>query len=172
MKNIYKKLILFLGFALVVGVGFRAFGLADDGYELRLGLDNKIIQKEDQLLPSERKIAYFKLDETKMGPWDFMRLSKESESLTLKEIEERLGQKASISENAKLFFDGKFYDKMTSAMYEKNKDQIKEKVSIKNLDEGTYLLKVIGGDENSGKSIVEYIGKEASKNNIVELDLK
>lgn len=172
MKKNYKKLILLFGVALVVGLAFRAFGLADDGYELRIGLDNKIIQKEDQLLPSERKIAYFKLDETKMGPWDFMRLSKEAESLTLKEIEEKLGQKASISENSKLFFDGKFYDKMTSAMYEKNKDQVREKVSIKNLEEGTYLLKVLGGDKNPGKSIVEYIGKEASENNIVELELK
>ena len=172
MKKIYKKLILLLGFALVVGISFRAFGLADDGYELRVGLDNKTIQKYDVVLPSERKIAYFKLDETKMGPWDFMRLSKDSESLTIKEIEEKLGQKASISENSKLFFDGKFYDKMSSAMYEKNKDQVREKVFIKNLEEGTYLIKVIGGDKNPGKSIVEYIGKEASQNNIVELDLK
>ena len=172
MKKNYKKLILFLCLGIVVGLSFRFFTKGNSGYELRLGLDNKIIQKEDQLLPSERKIAYFKLDETKMGPWDFMRLSKEAESLTIKEIEEKLVKKASISEKSKLFFDGKFYDKMTSAMYEKNKDLIKEKVSIKKLEEGTYLLKVIGGDENSGKSIVEYIGKEASKNNIVELDLK
>lgn len=172
MKKNYNKLILFLCLGIVVGFSFRFFTKGNSGYELRIGLDNKIIQKEDQLLPSDRKIAYFKLDETKMGPWDFMRLSKEAESLTIKEIEEKLGQKASISESSKLFFDGKFYDKMTRAMYEKNKDQVREKVSIKNLEEGTYLLKVLSGDKNPGKSIVEYIGKEASEHNIVELDLR
>ena len=50
-----------------------------------------------------------------------MRFVKDSDKMTIAEISKKLDQEPKYSKKLKLVYDGKDYDKMTSAMYEKTR---------------------------------------------------
>ena len=177
MKKIFsKKIILLAGLALVFGGIFLAKSYANKkgGYEIDLAV--KIKSDEQMARASHRQVAYWKVKEDGMGPWDIMRLAKDSDEMSLGEISKKLGSEPNYSEKSQLFFDGKAYDQMTTAMYEKKKDKIKEKIRIKNLEEGAYLIKETdqsfkeSGAKERLRTRIEYIGKESAPDGILDLD--
>ena len=64
-----------------------------------------------------------------------MRFAKDSDKMTIAEISKKLGQNPGYSKKLKLSYDGKDYDKMTSAMYEKNKDKVRDVIKMEGLEE-------------------------------------
>lgn len=177
MKRIFNKKILVLSVVvLVFAVIFLAKAYADKngGYEIDLAV--KIESNAENIRASQRQVAYWKVKEDGMGPWDIMRLAKDSDGMSLGEISKKLGTESKYSEKSKLFFDDKAYDQMTSAMYEKNKGKIKEKIKIKNLEEGAYLIKETdqsfkeSGAKEKLRTRIEYVGKESAPEGILDLD--
>lgn len=179
MKKIFNKKTMGLcGVVVLVTLFFLVKSYANKlgDYQMKIGM--KINQKvEDSLIfPGHRQVAYWKIEDGKMGPWDLMRLAKDSDKMTLGEISKKLGQEPKYSSKSKLVFDGKEYDKMTDAMYEKNKARVKEEIQIKNLQEGSYLIKET--DQSFKESMakerirtrVEYIGKESAPNGVLNLE--
>lgn len=179
MKKIFKKkfVTLFL-LALVFVGGFLVKSYADKekGYEIRIGMEVGENKENSTINPSGRQVAYWKIEDDKMGPWDMMRFAKDSDEMTIAEISKKLGQEARYSAKSKLFYDGKDYDKMTAAMFDKNKGKVRDVVIIKCLEEGTYLIKETDEsfkNSNSKEKIItriEYVGKESAPEGVLELD--
>ena len=179
MKKLFnKKIIGLCGLILAVAIAFLANSYANKatGYEIRIGLKLNQGQEKSMVFPSERQVAYWKIEDKKMGPWDIMRLAKDCDGMSLGEISKKLGKEAEYSDKSKLFFDGKEYDKMTSAMYERNKGAVKEIIKIKNLDPGAYLIKETDQayKKSKGKerlrTRIEYVGKESAPDGVLNLD--
>ena len=176
MKKIFNKKILILGGLVLVIAGVflaKSYANKNDGYEIDLGV--KIKSDEEMARASHRQVAYWKVKEDGMGPWDIMRLAKDCDEMSLGEISKKLGSEPKYSEKSQLFFNGKAYDQMTSAMYEKDKSKIKEKIKIKNLDEGAYLIKETdqsfkeSGAKEKLRTRIEYVGKESAPEGILDL---
>ena len=139
MKKVLNKKMIGLCCLLFVFLAFflaKAYANKTGGYEIRMDIKMSKGQEKSLILPSKRQVAYWKIEEGKMGPWDVMRLAKDCDSMSLGEISKKLGKEPKYSDKAEIFYDGKAYDKMTSAMYEKNKAKIKEEIRIRNLEEG------------------------------------
>ena len=177
MKRILnKKIIILAGLVLAFAGIFLAKSYADKnwGYEIDLAVKTKT--GEENIRASHRQVAYWKVKEGGMGPWDIMRLAKDSDDMSLGEISKKLGSQPKYSEKSQLFFDGKAYDQMTSAMYEKNKGDVREKIRIKNLEEGAYLIKETdqsfkeSGAKEKLRTRIEYVGKESAPDGILDLD--
>ncbi len=179
MKKIFNKKItvLFL-LALVFVGGFLVKSYADKekGYELRIGMEAVENQENATVHPSGRQVAYWKIEDDKMGPWDVMRFAKDSEEMSIAEISKKLGQDPKYSKKSKLFYNGKDYDKMTEAMFDKNKDQVKDVVKMKGLEEGLYLIKETDESFKESKAKeklttrIEYVGKESAPEGVLDLE--
>lgn len=178
MKKVFNKKILGLGgFILVFALGFlvKSYANKEEAYELRLNLnyDKKI--ENSLVLPRHRQVAYWKLEDDKMGPWDTMRLAKDCDEMSLGEVSKKLGKEPQYSDKSKLSFNDKEYDKMTDAMYEKNKGAIKEIIKIKNLKAGAYLIKETdqsvkeSGVKEKFTTRIEYLGEESAPDGILDL---
>lgn len=176
MTKMFNKKILILGILVLVFAGIflaKSYANKNDGYEIDLGV--KIKSDEEMARASHRQVAYWKVKEDGMGPWDIMRLAKDCDEMSLGEISKKLGSEPKYSEKSQLYFDGKAYDQMTSAMYEKDKGKIKEKIKIKNLDEGAYLIKETdqsfkeSGAKEKLRTRIEYVGKESAPDGILDL---
>lgn len=177
MKKIFKKKLIVLGVLILVFAGAflaKSYANKNGGYEIDLGV--KIKSDEEMLKASHRQVAYWKVKEDGMGPWDIMRFAKDSDEMSLGEISKKIGCEPKYSEKSQLYFDDKAYDQMTSAMYDKNKGKIKEKIKIKNLEEGAYLIKETdqsfkeSGAKERLRTRIEYVGKESAPNGILDLD--
>lgn len=177
-KIINKKFVGIVALVLVFVGGFLVKSYADkeEGYEIRIGMEVGPNKENTTIHPSGRQVAYFKIEDDKMGPWDTMRFAKDSDEMSIAEISKKLGQEAKYSGKSKLVYDGKDYDKMTTAMYEKNKDQVKDVVRIKGLEEGLYLIKETDESFKESKAKekittrVEYVGKESAPEGVLELE--
>ena len=95
--------------------------------------------------------------------------------MSFEEISKKFGSEPKYSEKSQLFFDGKAYNQMTSAMYEKNRSKVKEKIKMKNLEEGPYLIKETdqsfkeSGAKERLRTRIEYVGKESAPEGILDL---
>lgn len=126
MKKIFKKkfaalfalALLFVGVLLV-----KSYVKMEGDYEIRIGME--VLEKKENITihPSGRQVAYWKIEDNKMGPWDIMRLAKDCDEMTIAQISKKLGQEPKYSKKSKLDYDGKDYDKMSPAMYEKKQEQ-------------------------------------------------
>ena len=179
MKKIFnKKFVTLFLLALVFVGGFLVKSYADkeSGYEIRIGMEVGENKENSTVHPSGRQVAFWKIEDDKMGPWDMMRFAKDCDEMTIAEISKKLGQEARYSAKSKLFYDGKDYDKMTAAMYEKNKGVVKDAVRIKSLEEGLYLIKETDESFKESKAKekittrIEYVGKESAPEGVLELD--
>lgn len=178
MKKIFNKKTIGLFALLLVFVGgFLAKSYADrqKGYELRIGIEVGENTADSTIHPSGRQVAYFKIEDEKLGPWDMMRFAKDSDKMTIAEISKKLGQDPKYSKKSKLVYDGKDYNKMTSAMYEKNKGKLGDVIKIKSLEEGAYLIKETDESFKESKAKekittrIEYVGKESAPDGVLEL---
>lgn len=176
MKMKFNKKVLILGILGLVFAGVflaKSFANKNGGYEIDLGV--KIKSDEEMVKASNRQVAYWKVKEDGMGPWDIMRLAKDCDEMSFEEISKKFGSEPKYSEKSQLFFDGKAYDQMTSAMYEKNKSEVKEKIKMKNLEEGPYLIKETdqsfkeSGAKERLRTRIEYVGKESAPEGILDL---
>ena len=179
MKKILNKKIIGLSCLVFVFAAFflvKAYANKAYGYEIRMDIKMSKGEEKSLILPSKRQVAYWKIEEGKMGPWDVMRLAKDCDSMSLGEISKKLGQEPKYSDKSKIIYDGKAYDKMTSAMYEKNKGKIKEEIKIRNLKEGAYLIKETDESFKQSKAReklttrIEYVGKESAPEGVLELE--
>lgn len=173
-KTINKFQIIFICLLAIGGVIFLGkYSLSQaKGYDLELVLDkNNLTQTA-----SKRQLVYWKMDDTNMGPWDTMRLAKDADKMTIEELNKKMGTNAKFSEISKLYFNGKEYDGMNKEMFDKNKDKIKEIIKIKNLKEGSYLIKETDESFKSSKAKdklttrIEYVGKESAQDGVLELE--
>lgn len=176
MKMKFNKKVLILGILGLVFAGVflaKSFANKNGGYEIDLGV--KIKSDEEMVKASNRQVAYWKVKEDGMGPWDIMRLAKDCDEMSFEEISKKFGSEPKYSEKSQLFFDGKAYDQMTSAMYEKNRSKVKEKIKMKNLEEGPYLIKETdqsfkeSGAKERLRTRIEYVGKESAPEGILDL---
>lgn len=176
MKMKFNKKVLILGILGLVFAGVflaKSFANKNGGYEIDLGV--KIKSDEEMVKASNRQVAYWKVKEDGMGPWDIMRLAKDCDEMSFEEISKKFGSEPKYSEKSQLFFDGKAYDQMTSAMYEKNKSKVREKIKMKNLEEGPYLIKETdqsfkeSGAKERLRTRIEYVGKESAPEGILDL---
>lgn len=176
MKMKFNKKVLILGILGLVFAGVflaKSFANKNGGYEIDLGV--KIKSDEEMVKASNRQVAYWKVKEDGMGPWDIMRLAKDCDEMSFEEISKKFGSEPKYSEKSQLFFDGKAYDHMTSAMYEKNRSKVKEKIKMKNLEEGPYLIKETdqsfkeSGAKERLRTRIEYVGKESAPEGILDL---
>lgn len=176
MKMKFNKKVLILGILGLVFAGVflaKSYANKNGGYEIDLGV--KIKSDEEMVKASNRQVAYWKVKEDGMGPWDIMRLAKDCDEMSFEEISKKFGSEPKYSEKSQLFFDGKAYDQMTSAMYEKNKSKVKEKIKMKNLEEGPYLIKETdqsfkeSGAKERLRTRIEYVGKESAPEGILDL---
>lgn len=176
MKMKFNKKVLILGILGLVFTGVflaKSYANKNGGYEIDLGV--KIKSDEEMVKASNRQVAYWKVKEDGMGPWDIMRLAKDCDEMSFEEISKKFGSEPKYSEKSQLFFDGKAYDQMTSAMYEKNKSKVKEKIKMKNLEEGPYLIKETdqsfkeSGAKERLRTRIEYVGKESAPEGILDL---
>ena len=179
MKKIFdKKIAALFALVLVFVGGFLVKSYADkeEGYEIKIGMEVMENKGNTTIHPSGRQVAYFKIEDDKMGPWDMMRFAKDSDEMSISEISKKLGQEAKYSAKSKLVYDGKDYDKMTSAMFEKNKGQVKDVVRIKGLEEGAYLIKETDESFKASKdkekitTRIEYVGKESAPDGVLDLE--
>lgn len=176
MKMKFNKKVLILGILGLVFAGVflaKSFANKNGGYEIDLGV--KIKSDEEMVKASNRQVAYWKVKEDGMGPWDIMRLAKDCDEMSFEEISKKFGSEPKYSEKSQLYFDGKAYDQMTSAMYEKNKSKVREKIKMKNLEEGPYLIKETdqsfkeSGAKERLRTRIEYVGKESAPEGILDL---
>ena len=177
MKKIFNKKIVGLFGLILVFAGIflvKSYANKNDCYEM--DIEVKIKSNEEKIKASHRQVAYWKVKQDKMGPWDIMRLAKDCDEMSLGEISKKLGTNPKYSEKSQLIFNDKAYDQMSTAMYEKNKDKIKEKIKIKNLEEGAYLIKETDQSfkESEAKeklrTRIEYLGKESAPEGILNLE--
>lgn len=179
MKRIFNKKIIGLGVLVLVFAGFflaKSYANREKGYEIDLTLKIEGEQDPSIVRPSHRQVVYYKINKENMGPWEMMRLAKDCDKMSVEEVSKKLGQEAKYSEKSKLVFDNKEYDQMTDAMFDKNKGKVKEKIQIKNLKEGSYLIKET--DESFKKSKakeklrtrIEYVGKESAPDGVLDLE--
>lgn len=172
-KTIYKYNFLLIG---ILAIGFVIFWGKSSfsqvkGYELDLVLDKSQLGKT----ASKRQLAYWRMDDKNMGPWDTMRLAKDCEKMTIDQIDKKMGKKAKYSEKSKLNLDGKEYDEISDEIFAKNKDKVKDVIKLKNLEEGAYLIKETDESFKSCKakdkltSRIEYVGKESASGGLLEL---
>lgn len=173
-KTINKYHFLLIGIIAIAGVifwGKNSFSQVK-GYELDLVLDKSQLRKT----ASKRHLAYWRMDDKNMGPWDTMRLAKDCDKMTIDQIDKKLGKKAKYSEKSKLNLDGKEYDEISDEIFAKNKDKVKDVIKIKNLEEGAYLIKETDESFKSCKAKdklttrIEYLGKESAPDRILELE--
>lgn len=173
-KTINKYQFLLIGILAIAGViflGKHSFSQAN-GYELDLILDKSQLGKTS----SKRQLAYWRIDDKNMGPWDTMRLAKDSDKMTIKELNKKMGKDAKYSEKSKLSLNGREYEEMTDEMFSKNKDKIKDVIKIKNLEEGAYLIKETDESFKASKAKdklttrIEYVGKESAQDGVLELE--
>ena len=176
MKMKFNKKVLILGILGLVFAGVflaKSFANKNGSYEIDLGV--KIKSDEEMVKASNRQVAYWKVKEDGMGPWDIMRLAKDCDEMSFEEISKKFGSEPKYSEKSQLFFDGKAYNQMTSAMYEKNRSKVKEKIKMKNLEEGPYLIKETdqsfkeSGAKERLRTRIEYVGKESAPEGILDL---
>ncbi|WP_308653314.1 hypothetical protein [uncultured Anaerococcus sp.] len=176
MKMKFNKKVLILGILGLVFAGVflaKSYANKNGGYEIDLGV--KIKSDEEMVKASNRQVAYWKVKEDGMGPWDIMRLAKDCDEMSFEEISKKFGSEPKYSEKSQLFFGDKAYDQMTSAMYEKNKSKVKEKIKMKNLEEGPYLIKETdqsfkeSGAKERLRTRIEYVGKESAPEGILDL---
>lgn len=175
-KTFNKKLIAICGIILLVAGIFlvKSFANKSGGYEIDLAV--KINSDKENVMAGQRQVAYWKVKEDGMGPWDIMRLAKDSDEMSIEEISKKLGSEPQYSEKSKLVFNGKDYEQMTGAMYEKNKDQVREIIKVKKLEEGAYLIKETdqsfkeSGAKEKLRTRIEYVGKESAPDGILNLD--
>ncbi len=174
MKKIFnKKTIGLFALVLVFVGGFLAKSYADrqKGYEIRIGIEVGENTVDSTIHPSGRQVAYFKIEDEKLGPWDMMRFVKDSDKMAIAEISKKLGQDPKYSKKSKF---GKDYDKMTTAMYEKNKGKVGDVIKIKGLEEGAYLIKETDESFKESKAKekittrIEYVGKESAPDGVLE----
>lgn len=173
-KTINKYHFLLIGILAIAGViflGKYSFSQAN-GYELDLILDKSQLGKT----ASKRQLAYWRMDDKNMGPWDTMRLAKDCDKMTIDQIDKKLGKKAKYSEKSKLNLDGKEYDEISDEIFAKNKEKIKDVIKIKNLEEGAYLIKETDDSFKASKAKdklttrIEYVGKESVLDGVLELE--
>ena len=177
-KMINKKIVALFALVLVFVGGFLVKSYADKekGYEIRIGMEVGPNKGNTTIHPSGRQVAYWKIEDSKMGPWDVMRFAKDSDEMSIAEISKKLGQEAKYSAKSKLVYDGKDYDKMTSAMFEKNKGQAKDVIKMTGLEEGAYLIKETEESFKESKAKeklttrIEYVGKESTPEGVLELE--
>ena len=177
-KILNKKMIGLLALVLVLGGGYFAKSYADrqKGYEIRIGMEVEENSDNSIIHPNGRQVAYFRMEDDKMGPWDMMRFAKDSDKMTIAEISKKLGQNPGYSKKSKLSYDGKDYDKMTSAMYEKNKDKVRDVIKMEGLEEGAYLIKETDESFKESKAKeklttrIEYLGKESAPDGVLSLE--
>lgn len=161
--------ILAIGF--VIFLGKSSFSQVK-GYELNLVLDKSQLRKT----ASKRHLAYWKMDDKNMGPWDTMRLAKDCDKMTIDQIDKKMGKEAKYSEKSKLNLDGKEYDEISDEIFAKNKEKIKDVIKIKNLEEGAYLIKETDDSFKASKAKdklttrIEYVGKESVLDGVLELE--
>ena len=173
-KTIYKYNFLLIG---ILAIGFVIFWGKSSfsqvkGYELDLVLDKSQLRKT----ASKRHLAYWKMDDKNMGPWDTMRLAKDSDKMTIEELNKKMGKEAKYSEKSKLNLDGKEYDEISDEIFAKNKDKVKDVIKLKNLEEGAYLIKETDDSFKASKAKdklttrIEYVGKESAQDGVLELE--
>lgn len=179
MKKIFdKKFVRIVALLLVFVGGFLVKSYADKekGYELRIGMEVMENKENSLVRPSARQVAYWKIEDGKMGPWDVMRFAKDSDEMSIAEISKKLGQDPKYSKKSKLFYNGKDYDKMTEAMFDKNKGQVKDVVKMTGLEEGLYLIKETDESFKESKAKeklttrIEYVGKESAPEGVLEIE--
>ena len=173
-KTINKYHFLLIGLLAIgamIFLSLQSFGYSS-GYELNLVLDKSQLGKT----ASKSQLVYWKMDDTNMGPWDTMRLAKDADKMTIEGLNKKIGTNAKFSGVSKLYLNGKEYDGMNKEMFEKNKDKIKEIIKIKNLKEGSYLIKETDESFKSSKAKdklttrLEYVGKESAQDGVLELE--
>lgn len=173
-KTINKYHFLLIG---ILAIGFAIFfGTSSfsqvKGYELDLVLDKSQLGKT----ASKRQLAYWRMDDKNMGPWDTMRLAKDCDKMTIDQIDKKLGKKAKYSEKSKLNLDGKEYDEISDEIFAKNKEKVKDVIKLKNLEEGAYLIKETDDSFKASKAKdklttrIEYVGKESVLDGVLELE--
>ena len=173
-KTIYKYNFLLIG---ILAIGFVIFWGKSSfsqvkGYELDLVLNKSQLRKT----ASKRQLAYWRMDDKNMGPWDTMRLAKDCDKMTIDQIDKKLGKKAKYSEKSKLNLDGKEYDEISDEIFAKNKEKIKDVIKIKNLEEGAYLIKETDDSFKASKAKdklttrIEYVGKESAQDGVLRLE--
>ena len=102
MKKIFKKKFaaLFVLALLFVGVLLvKSYAKMEKGYEIRIGME--VLEKKENttIHPSGRQVAYWKIEDNKMGPWDIMRLAKDCDEMTIAQISKKLGQEPNTLRN-------------------------------------------------------------------------
>lgn len=177
-KIINKKIVALFALVLIFVGGFLVKSYADKekGYEIRIKMEVGPNKGNTTIHPSGRQVAYFKIEDDKMGPWDMMRFAKDSDEMSIAEISKKLGQEAKYSAKSKLVYDGRDYDKMTAAMFEKNIGQVKDVIKMTGLEEGAYLIKETEESFKASKAKekiitrIEYVGKESAPDGVLDLE--
>ena len=165
-QNIFK---IILCFALIMGIAFALKSLTKNTYTIRMEVPPT--SKGEEVEASGRQLAYFKINTDKMNPWDLMRLSKDANEMSLADLEEKLGQKAKLSQKSQLYKD----DKKINTSKSENLPDLKDYILIDGLDEGTYLICESDESLKNSKSkkklqaSVEYVGEESTKNKVLNL---
>lgn len=173
-KTINKYPFLLIGILAIIFVIFwgKSSFSQTKRYELDLVLDKNQLRKT----ASKRQLAYWRMDDKNMGPWDTMRLAKDCDKMTIDQIDKKLGKKAKYSEKSKLNLDGKEYDEISDEIFAKNKEKVKDVIKIKNLEEGAYLIKETDDSFKASKAKdklttrIEYVGKESAQDGVLELE--
>lgn len=173
-KTIKKLQIIFFCLLLlgaVIFLSLKSFGHSR-GYELDLVLGRNNLTNT----ASNRQLAYWKIDDKNMGPWDTMRLAKDCDKMTIDQINKKMGKVAKYSEKSKLYLGGREYDEIGDEMFEKNKDKIKDIIKIKKLEPGAYLIKETDESFKVSKAKdklttrIEYVGQESARDGVLELE--
>lgn len=140
---------------------------AKDKYtiDLNIGIKNKEelkkkLENGQSIEASNRDVKVYKLKvEKDLTDTDRLKLAKELDSLTISEAEEKLKdviEKKVASEKSKYFYDGKGYDVIDKNAIKDFKleklDLDNEKIEIKDLDAGYYLIK----ETDESKSMAKY----------------
>lgn len=180
-KGLKSKYILFiLSLFMIVGVFLPRGGAlaeeaakkaakdaAKDKYtiDLNIGIKNKEelkkkLENGQSIEASNRDVKVYKLKvEKDLTDADRLKLAKELDSLTIAKAEEKLKdviEKKVASEKSKYFYDGKGYDVIDKNVIKDFKleklDLDNEKIEIKDLDAGYYLIK----ETDESKSMAKY----------------
>ena len=203
MKKILKTRYIAFLLALLMGVGiFFPYGgaLADGANDYGIDL-NININKKNQLIKdlaeggtirsSARQVKIYKLDIKKdLTEDEMLELAKtyhesNGKELSIKEAEDKLKKDklfvkdGVLSENSKLVYDGKLVDEISLKKGEDPKlDKLKEeRISIKGLEKGYYLIKETDESKKIADSklttyVVKLPGKDMKDKKILEINAK
>ena len=146
MKPMNKKIInkiagLLLPLIFLLTI-FLPKSLADSSktFTLKIDIPIRSVEESENIRSSRRQVAYFKLKDDIEDENKRLELARSLEGKSLEEIEKTYKVKGKLSEESRLYENDKPIDNLTYKEYSDNKNNICERIFIKNLAAGTYLI--------------------------------